>query len=39
MAGTAPAYFVALGAMLFAAASAVSLILAVSHLDPPDTTR
>jgi hypothetical protein len=31
------AYAVAVSAMLFAALSAISLITAVKHLEPPDT--
>lgn len=36
MTGSIAAYAVAVGAMLFAAASAITLIYVVSHLDAPD---
>ena len=35
MFGAAAAYFVAVFAMLFAAASALTLFFAIDHLDPP----
>jgi hypothetical protein len=35
MSGTAAAYLVAISAMLFSALSALTLITAVKHLDPP----
>ncbi len=36
MLGAAAPYVMAVGAMLFAAASALTLFYAVSHFDPPE---